>query len=228
MGVPGKQLLQQRQKMIVENEALRQWETSCFLGHLVVHFAPSYLPGQCLVLVVRRDVIQAPGETGQQDVQIGSHERDTPDVHLGAVGKATHQPARDSYLLCQGYEMAVERVWEHCSQLVEAAGDNIGAVGFAAAADEEMRLDGNIDRGDRLHGCASSRDEGMSQQRTTKSCEDDRMAVFLVVPALAKLEHHPMTALRGRPYLMLLSRRPVAEVRWCVLACGVYLSSWCV
>ncbi len=68
----------------------------------------------------------------------------------------------------------------------------------------------------------------MSQQRATKSCEDDRMAVFLVVLALAKLEHHPMTALRGRPCLMLLSRRPVAEVRWCVLAWGVYLSPWFV
>ena len=44
------------------------------------------------------------------------------------------------------------------------------------------------------------------------------MAVFLVVLALAKLEHHLMTALRGRPCSMLLSRWLVAEVCWCVLA----------
>jgi hypothetical protein len=103
------------------------------------------------------DVVQTPGQTGQQDVQIAGHKRDTPNVHLRAIGKAAQEPARAPYLLSQGYEMAMEGLGEHCSQLIQAVGDNIASISLAATHKEEVCFDGNIGWADRFHNCSFSK-----------------------------------------------------------------------
>lgn len=66
--------------------------------------------------------------------------------------------------------MAMEGLGEHCSQLIQTLGDNIGSVSLAATPQKEVCFDGNIDRTDRFHACTFP--QAASMQVESKSWSD--------------------------------------------------------
>lgn len=106
--VPDEEEQEQHQEMVVHHEALGQRQAAGFLEHVVVHFAPTRLARDRLVLVAGRDVPQGLGETGQDDVEVVHDQGGLGGVHPAAVGQVAEELAGTAGFLGQSHHVWVQ------------------------------------------------------------------------------------------------------------------------